>query len=273
MGRDAYAVMTSTLGALDSYQLAEHLNRDIAHSSIVLRAARDMVQFWNEEHQREFGRPAFALENLGPEWRADEALEAARPNQKYPRPTTALLPGLMRLELLEHVAALKLGPRWLGLGIPGLRTPSRRAARALRDALGGSEGPSLGAHPRGALEVLMFGRSLVTQLLEERARVMRFAPTRSEEWLWRCLSGSKLGFAFRRQLVIGPYIVDFACTKVRLVVEVDGPYHEERSRPDARRDAALGRLGWHVLRVSDREVLEELASVVTRIHTAATALA
>lgn len=81
----------------------------------------------------------------------------------------------------------------------------------------------------------MFGRSLVfggqARLLEERARAVRFSPTRSEERLWRSLSGSKLGFAFRRQLAIGPYIVDFACTKVRLVVEVDGPYHEERARP------------------------------------------
>ncbi|WP_146654891.1 endonuclease domain-containing protein [Labilithrix luteola] len=123
----------------------------------------------------------------------------------------------------------------------------------------------------------MFGRSLVSRaqarLLEERARAMRFSPTRSEEWLWRSLSGSKLGFAFRRQLVIGPYITDFACTKVRLVVEVDGPYHEQRARPDARRDASLARLGWHVLRVTDREVLEELASVVERIRAAALALA
>jgi very-short-patch-repair endonuclease len=39
---------------------------------------------------------------------------------------------------------------------------------------------------------------------------MRCSPTRSEEWLWRRLSGSKTGFAFRRQLVIGQHIVDFA---------------------------------------------------------------
>ena len=62
---------------------------------------------------------------------------------------------------------------------------------------------------------------------------MRFAPTRSEGWLWRRLSGSKTGWAFRRQLVIGEFIVDFACTKVRLVVEVDGGYHEGRQRRDA----------------------------------------
>ena len=115
----------------------------------------------------------------------------------------------------------------------------------------------------------MYGRALVSparaQLLEERARVMRFNPTRSEEWLWRRLSGSKTGFAFRRQLVIGEHIVDFACTKVRLVVEVDGGYHEHRERHDAARDRALGKLRWHVLRVGEHEVFGELDAVVARI--------
>src|SRR5262245_43579132 len=115
----------------------------------------------------------------------------------------------------------------------------------------------------------MFGRSLVSRararLLEERARAMRFAPTRAEEWLWRRLSGSKTGFAFRRQLVIGEWIVDFACTKARLAVEVDGPCHEERTRPDAARDRALARLGWTVLRIADHEVFEDLDGVVSRV--------
>lgn len=119
----------------------------------------------------------------------------------------------------------------------------------------------------------MFARSLVSparaQLLEERARRMRFSPTRSEEWLWRRLSGSKTGFAFRRQLVIGNFIVDFACTKVRLVVEIDGGYHEGRQRPDAARDRALGKLGWRVLRLSEQQVFNDLDAVVARIAEAA----
>ena len=119
----------------------------------------------------------------------------------------------------------------------------------------------------------MFGRVLVSparaQLLEERARIMRFAPTRSEEWLWRRLSGSKTGFAFRRQLVIGEHIVDFACTKVRLVVEVDGPYHEQRARHDGARDRALREMGWHVLRVPDHHVFGDLDAVVACITGAA----
>jgi very-short-patch-repair endonuclease len=102
---------------------------------------------------------------------------------------------------------------------------------------------------------------------------MRFAPTRSEERLWRRLSGSKTGFAFRRQLVIGEYIVDFACTKVRLVVEVDGGCHEGRERHDEARDRALGELGWHMLRVPEELVFGHLDGVVALIIEGAQLLA
>jgi very-short-patch-repair endonuclease len=123
----------------------------------------------------------------------------------------------------------------------------------------------------------MFGRALVSParalLLEERARAMRCNPTRSEEWLWRRLSGSKTGFGFRRQLVIGEHIVDFACTKVRLVVEVDGEYHAGRERHDSARQRALNVLGWKVLRLNDHDVVQDLDAVVVRIAEVARRLA
>ncbi len=119
----------------------------------------------------------------------------------------------------------------------------------------------------------MFARRLVSpakaQWLEELARQKRFSPTRSEEWLWRRLAGSKTGFAFRRQLVIGNYIVDFACTKVRLVVEVDGGSHVGRARHDAQRDRGLEALGWRVLRLVEEDVFSDLDAVVERIRAAA----
>jgi len=119
----------------------------------------------------------------------------------------------------------------------------------------------------------MFARSLVTQaqalILEERARTMRFAPTRGEECLWRILSGSKTGFAFRRQLVIGNHIVDFACTKVRLAVEVDGGAHEGRERHDAHRDRELESLGWSVVRLPEELLFENLGEAVRRVLAAA----
>lgn len=123
----------------------------------------------------------------------------------------------------------------------------------------------------------MFARRLVSphqaRILEQRARFMRLSPTRSEEWLWRQLSGSKTGFPFRRQLVIGNHIVDFACTKLRLVVEVDGAAHDSRrARFDARRDASLRSLGWCVLRIPEHDIFSDLDAVVRRIRDNATRL-
>ena len=124
----------------------------------------------------------------------------------------------------------------------------------------------------------MFGRRLVSPhqalVLAERARFMRFSPTRGEEFLWRELAGSKPGFAFRRQLVVGNHIVDFACTAARLVVELDGECHAPRARNDAARDHMLRSLGWSVLRIADEDVFSDLDGVVARItHAARVALA
>jgi very-short-patch-repair endonuclease len=69
-----------------------------------------------------------------------------------------------------------------------------------------------------------------------------FLPTKV--WLlWTQLSGSKLGVGFRRQYVVGKFVVDFAAPSRRLAVEVDGSYHASRSAGDAARDAKLARLG------------------------------
>ena len=97
---------------------------------------------------------------------------------------------------------------------------------------------------------------------------MRGAPTSTEALLWEALRGSRLGVGFRRQLVIGEYIADFAAPAVRLVVEVDGGYHADRLAADARRDRDLARLGWRVLRVSADDVARRTEDVVQRIRVA-----
>jgi very-short-patch-repair endonuclease len=60
---------------------------------------------------------------------------------------------------------------------------------------------------------------------------------------------------------------------VRLVVEVDGPCHEGRARPDARRDRHLAKLGWSVIRIPDHLVFEDLEAVVHTIIAHASRLA
>jgi very-short-patch-repair endonuclease len=86
--------------------------------------------------------------------------------------------------------------------------------------------------------------------------------------LWQALRARQLGVTFRRQVLIGRYIVDFAAPARRLVVEVDGSFHESRHQADARRDAALASAGYRVLRLEARLVLTELAAAVERIRAA-----
>lgn len=87
------------------------------------------------------------------------------------------------------------------------------------------------------------------------ARANRSRPTASEKKLWRLLRDIELdGTHFRRQVVIGRYIADFACRQAKLVIEVDGVQHCE-SVADAARTAEMEALGWRVLRCWNNEVL------------------
>ena len=101
------------------------------------------------------------------------------------------------------------------------------------------------------------------RVLEERAAEMRRESTPSEARLFEAVRGGRLGVGFRRQVpLLGRYIADLLAAEVRLVVEVDGEYHGRRQRADERRDRALGRAGYRVLRVSAELVMRDLPAAV-----------
>jgi very-short-patch-repair endonuclease len=105
--------------------------------------------------------------------------------------------------------------------------------------------------------------SSVARSLAERASLMRHAPTASEARLFEALRGGRLGVSFRRQVpVLGRFIADLLAPEVRLVVEVDGLCHARRGAADARRDRALGRAGYTVLRVEAGLVMGDLEAAV-----------
>jgi very-short-patch-repair endonuclease len=106
------------------------------------------------------------------------------------------------------------------------------------------------------------------EALECRARCMRLEPTSSEYVLWQALRGGRLGVAFRRQVPIGRYVVDFLAARERLIVEVDGGYHAERGAADRRRQRWLERQGYRVVRVSAATVLRDPAAAVCIIRAA-----
>jgi very-short-patch-repair endonuclease len=108
--------------------------------------------------------------------------------------------------------------------------------------------------------------SLRRQLeLEQYAWRNRRSLTDSEARLWEALRGRKLGVQFRRQVPLGErYVVDFAASAARLVVEVDGGCHARRRCADERRDRELGRLGWRVLRLPAALVMRDLPAAMQR---------
>ena len=101
-------------------------------------------------------------------------------------------------------------------------------------------------------------RTRVSFEMRQKARSLRLHATKAESLLWyelRELTAS--GLKFRRQSPIGPYIVDFVCPRVRLIVEVDGDSHETEAgkRHDVNRDAYLRSLGYAVVRVDEPDVI------------------
>jgi 5-methyltetrahydrofolate--homocysteine methyltransferase len=103
---------------------------------------------------------------------------------------------------------------------------------------------------------------------QERARDLRHNPTNGEQLLWSKLRAHRMdGHKFRRQHVIGSYIVDFVCLKARLIIEVDGDSHFEdgREAADAQRDAYLASRGFKVLRFGNNNVLTNISGVAGAI--------
>ncbi|MES0072919.1 endonuclease domain-containing protein [Mesorhizobium sp. M0058] len=101
-------------------------------------------------------------------------------------------------------------------------------------------------------------RTRVSFEMRQKARALRVHATKGESLLWYELRDLKsAGIKFRRQCPIGPYIVDFACLAVKLIVEVDGDMHEHDRgmRHDAVRDAYLRSLGFEVFRVDEPDVI------------------
>ena len=89
----------------------------------------------------------------------------------------------------------------------------------------------------------------------------------SEQRLFEALRGKRLGVQFRRQVpLLGKYVVDFLAPAAKVVVEVDGGYHAQRAKADARRDAVLQRAGYRVVRVSADVVMRELGSALEEVR-------
>ena len=102
----------------------------------------------------------------------------------------------------------------------------------------------------------------------EPRKALRQKQTDAERVLWSKLRNKQVnGLKFFRQYGIGRYIADFYCSKIRLVIEVDGGQHyvEEGKAYDAIREQVFRSLGITTIRFSNIEVLKQLDAVLEKI--------
>jgi very-short-patch-repair endonuclease len=105
------------------------------------------------------------------------------------------------------------------------------------------------------------------------AKSLRREMTGGERLLWQRLRGEQLGFKFRRQHPLGPYVADFACLAPGLIVEIDGSRHAEQPAYDVKRDMFFRNHEFDVLRFPANLPFFDLQSMVEAIYNRVTELA
>jgi very-short-patch-repair endonuclease len=105
---------------------------------------------------------------------------------------------------------------------------------------------------------------------QEFARQMRAQPTDAERVLWQRLRHdvALTGSHFRRQALVGSFIVDFASRKAKLVIELDGGQHDWQQASDAPRTQRIEAAGYRVLRFWNHDVFGNLEGVLSEIQRA-----
>jgi very-short-patch-repair endonuclease len=101
------------------------------------------------------------------------------------------------------------------------------------------------------------------------ARRLRRDRTVAEDRLWKYLSNRQLdGAKFRFQSPVGPYVADFLCVEVKLIIELDGGQHGEQIDKDAARTKVLEAAGYTILRFWNNDVLANTEGVLEVIRVA-----
>ncbi|BAK66045.1 conserved hypothetical protein [Sphingobium sp. SYK-6] len=104
--------------------------------------------------------------------------------------------------------------------------------------------------------------------LTAHAKTMRTNATEAETRLWLALRAKRFaGHKFRRQKVVGPYIVDFASREPTLIIEVDGDGHALQPGYDAERTDFLRHQGYDVIRFANADVVGNLEGGLSAIET------
>src|SRR5258708_3688236 len=97
---------------------------------------------------------------------------------------------------------------------------------------------------------------------KEQRKYLRKRSTETEMLLWEEIRNKQLGYNFKRQYSIGPYIVDFYCSQKRLIVEIDGSYHKSTKEYDLYRTDYFNLLDIKVLRFWNKDVYKNINKVI-----------
>lgn len=105
-------------------------------------------------------------------------------------------------------------------------------------------------------------------LLKNLAKENRSHPTEAEFILWQFLKDNAYGVPFKRQHIIGDYIADFVCLPKRLILELDGGYHQlpDQQISDNIRQQWLEKQGFTVIRFTNEEVIGNSEGVLEKIE-------
>lgn len=105
---------------------------------------------------------------------------------------------------------------------------------------------------------------MVAKRLTPVAQNLRREPTDAAKRLWSRLRAKQLGVQFTREYPIGGAVTDFACRRLKLVIEVDGGQHSDSSTDEAR-TRMIESHGYRVIRFWNNDVLQNTDGVVLRI--------
>ena len=106
----------------------------------------------------------------------------------------------------------------------------------------------------------------ITPEKRELAKELRRNMTPAEKLLWAKLRTNRLNVHhFRRQESIDGFVVDFYCHSVGLVIEIDGPIHQQQKDYDLERTRILKEHGLHLIRFQNQEVMNELDTTLQKI--------
>ena len=135
------------------------------------------------------------------------------------------------------------------------------------DASGSSpaQGPDLLSGGDGGKQDNMYYGA--NPMLFTLAQELRTRMTEAEEILWNAIKINEWHLKFRRQHPISNYIADFYCHKVKLVIELDGGYHENKEVKiyDDKRENDIGEFGIKVLRFKNEEIINNIENVLRKM--------